>query len=355
MGVEKPRLILVGPGWWGKRWVRAIQDCEHCDLVGLVARTRKTLAAVCTEFELDPKICATDCRDAFSRIEADVAVILVPPAAHKDVTLAALEAGLHVLAEKPIAATWDDAIRMHEAWNKAHRPCFMVTQTRRWSDHISTLKRFVESGALGKVGTVNTDYRTHRVFDDWRSQLQYPLLEDMSTHHFDQMRHLTGCEPLTVFCHSFHTPWDWFAGDTGAAVIVEMTDQVRCSYLGCWTTQGKETSPEGNITIVGEKGSLELRGVHRIMFCPQGGQPEKLAMERIPRSYIEYALDEFLTALREERLPECHITDNLKTFAMTCAAIESSKRRKPVGISEFLDQVEGEPGKEGSICRKAHK
>ncbi len=338
-------MILVGPGWWGKRWVRAIQERAGCELVGLVARTCETLETVCKEFGFDPAKCFTDHRDAFSRLRADAALVLVPPALHKDVAEAALEAGLHVLEEKPIAAAWEDAVSIYESWRKAGKPCFMVAQTRRWSDHIFTLKRFIESGGLGKVGFMNVQYRTHRLLTGWRCDLRYPLLEDMSTHHFENIRYLTGADAVTIFCHSFRTPWDWFSGDTGATVAVEMTGHVQASYFGCWTTQGRETSPEGDITIVGEKGTVELLGVDKISFYPQDGQPEQLPLEKIPRSYIEYALDEFCCALREDRQPECNIVDNLRTFAMTAAAIESWRQGKRIQVSDLLSRIETETQK----------
>ena len=340
MPAEQIRLIQVGAGWWGKRWLEVIQNNSDCRLVGLVSRTRETLDEVCREFPISPACCMTDYKKAFDGIEADAAVVLVPPALQADVATAALESGLHVLMEKPLAATWEDALRIHSAWRTRSQATVMIAQTRRWSNHILALKRFLGLGRLGRIGLICIDYRTHKDLSGWRQHLRYPLLEDMSVHHFDAVRYLTGCEPLSVFCHSFRTPWEWFDGCSGSTAVFEMSQGVIFNYLGCQTAQGQETSPEGDIAIVGEKGTVELLGEDKLTFYLHDGQPQPIAIGNMPRSYIDYALDEFCRALKEHRRPECDIGDNLKTFAAVWAAIESSNTGKRVSISKLLKRVE---------------
>jgi len=241
MKTESPRFLHIGAGWWGQRWIRAILDRDDCVLAGVVDARQEAIDSVVDEFDLDCQMCSTDYRKALKETDADTAVILVPPAMHKEVAIAALEAGLNILMEKPLAVTWLDALEIYASWCKHGQVPFMISQTRRWSDHIAALKRFMESGRLGNVGMINIDYRTHRNFTDWRVDMKFPVLEDMSAHHFDSVRYLIGAEAVNVFCKSFKTPWEWFSGCSASSAIVEMTGRAVLNYSSCWTTQGRET------------------------------------------------------------------------------------------------------------------
>src|SRR5687768_13013133 len=106
------RIIVLGAGFWGRRWIKAIQEDPRCRLVAVVAQTSTTLNAVREEFSLDPEICFKDVKGAINEARADAAVVVVPPAWHYDVLMTCIEAGLHILCEKPLTATWDEAVRI---------------------------------------------------------------------------------------------------------------------------------------------------------------------------------------------------------------------------------------------------
>ena len=86
--------------------------------------------------------------------ELDVVSVCTPPFAHKDAAIAALEAGKHVLCEKPMALDGTEAQAMVDAWRRS-RPRFnnkfTVGFQSRWERHAQVLKRFVDAGELGDV------------------------------------------------------------------------------------------------------------------------------------------------------------------------------------------------------------
>lgn len=129
--------------------------------------------------------------------ELDVAVIATPNRTHAPLALAALDAGLHVVVDKPLAATADEGRRLIDA-ARARGRILTVYQNRRWDGDFLTLRRLVEEGALGKV------YRFESRFERWRpmpkpgwKQSPAPedaggILYDLGTHLIDQARVLLG-------------------------------------------------------------------------------------------------------------------------------------------------------------------
>ena len=341
------RVILLGLGFWGKQWLKVLQADDRCEVAAVVARTNETLQAVGDEYNLDASICYKDSQEAIAAANADIAVVVVPPADHFDVLMQCLEADLHILCDKPIAATWDQAVGIAAVSKSRPAQKFMIAQTRRWSDHIQAIKRTLDSGTLGKVSFINVDHRVHNRHPGWRQELDYPVLEDMAVHHFDAIRYFTGEDAVSVVAQSWNPPWSWYAGKACSSALFEMTGGIRVNYFGSWCTQGEQTAWEGKIQIVGEKGSLDLvdeQTLHYYAAEPgrEAGtspEPQVVAIEPLKYREIDYALHEFCEAIDQERSPECGLTENLGTFAMACAAVESCRTGGLVRLSELIDKM----------------
>ena len=341
------RVILFGLGFWGRRWLEVLQADPRCGVAAVVARTARTLNAMKSEFNLDASICFQDGKEALGTAKADVAVVAVPPADHLEVLINCLNAGLHLLCEKPITATWEEAVRIAAASKARPKQKFMIAQTRRWSDHIQALKRTLESGRIGKISFINVDHRVHNRHPGWRQELDHPVLEDMAVHHFDAIRFLTGEDAVSVYARSWNPGWSWYRGRACSSALFEMSGDIRVNYFGSWCTQGQQTAWEGKIQIVGENGSLDLVDKQTLHFYPADLQrepgtspaPQVIPIEPLPRREIDYALNEFLAALAGDREPECSVTENLRTFAMACAAVESCRSGALVPLAGLLERL----------------
>lgn len=127
----------------------------------------------------------------------DIAVLATPNRTHVPLGLAALDAGLHVVVDKPLAAFADDARRLMSAARDRGR-VLTVYQNRRWDGDFRTLRRLLEEGALGDI------YRFESRFEGWRPEprsgwRQEPapeeaggLLYDLGAHLIDQALVLFG-------------------------------------------------------------------------------------------------------------------------------------------------------------------
>ncbi|MCX8052890.1 MAG: Gfo/Idh/MocA family oxidoreductase [Armatimonadetes bacterium] len=100
----------------------------------------------------------TKWQDLIACEELDAVAVCLPNVFHAEVSIAALNAGKHVLCEKPMAANVDDARNMVEAANRSGK-ILMVSYNQRFSPDIQYIKRYVDEGNLGEIYFVRTGWR----------------------------------------------------------------------------------------------------------------------------------------------------------------------------------------------------
>ena len=139
----------------------------------------------------------------------DVAVIATPPSRHADVAVTLLDAGKHVVVEKPMCLTVDDADRMLAAAT-ANGRVLTVHQSRRWDTDFLAVKRAVSLGLLGEVFNIETFVGG---FDHpcraWHSDeaISGGAVYDWGSHHIDWILTLYGELPARVVTHSHKRVW----------------------------------------------------------------------------------------------------------------------------------------------------
>ena len=74
-------------------------------------------------------------------------------------------------------------------------------------------KEFMEKGFVGEIGSVFINFQKAPHFTGFRTEMFEPLIQDMSIHHFDQIRGILGLNPVRIKAHSWNTSWSWFKGD----------------------------------------------------------------------------------------------------------------------------------------------
>src|SRR5579859_6770355 len=184
------RVAIVGSGSMG-----------HTHAVGWLATGVKVVGIVGLDRAKAEKLAATCGAQAFESLDAalpyvDVVDICVPTHLHLDFTLKAAAAGKHVLCEKPIARTLEDAQKMIAACQKANVRLF-VGMTVRFFPQYRGIYDAVQAGKIGKLAVVRLTrvaYRPHSVPDDWFSDFARsggPILDTL-IHDYDYARWLAG-------------------------------------------------------------------------------------------------------------------------------------------------------------------
>jgi predicted dehydrogenase len=334
------RLIQVGVGGFGETWLGRIQSDHTASLVGLVDTNPQALEVARETTGLSGTRCFEDYEAAMDAVEADAVLNVTPPAVHHGVALAAFERGLHVLTEKPIADTMEHGRLMVAAAREAGRT-LMVSQNYRFRPWARTMRQLLQSGQFGPPDNISVRFAKALKLDrDSELTIRHQLVRDMSIHHFDLMRAITGREPLTVCAKAWQPQWSWFKHDPCVLAFFEFEGGLKVAYDGTWVTRGRETLWDGYWRVECPEGVIELRGdrVH-IISADMPGQDTEVELQREPSSGQTAALQEFQKAVEERREPETSGRDNLKSLAMCSATVESSRIGAPVNVADMIEQA----------------
>ncbi len=345
------RIIQVGVGFWGWSWVNVALESPSWELVGLVDLKRENLKKACDFYTFKQENTFTSIDAAVGAVEPDAALIVVGAEAHTKVTIDALQHGLHCLVEKPIAPTMQEARTMVDTALKVERK-LMVSQNYRFKRAPRTIKQFLNTGIMGEVGSVFVNFQKAPYFTGFRIEMDEPLITDMSIHHFDQMRYLTGLEPVGVLAYSWNPRWSRFKGNPVATVIFEMENGAVISYTGSWTSQGWKTTWDGEWCIRGDGGEIRwqknevsFRVTNLLYEVYTKGALEThegdMRLELIEMSAEDRwaCLLEFSRAINEDREPETSGRNNLNTLAMVLGACKSIQLKRPVQIKDVLEEA----------------
>jgi len=335
------KAIIVGCGSMGHSWIGNVKGNPRSEIAALVDIRREAAAGAAEEFEVAPARAFDDLGKALDACDADFVVDVTTPEAHCPTTVTALEAGLPVISEKPMAESMESARKMVAASEKSGK-LYMVSQSRRYDVNHKSGRMLVKSGAVGDITTINCDFYLGAHFGGFRDEMDSPLILDMAIHHFDMCRFLIDADPVAIYAHEFNPKGSWYKGDVATSIIFEMTNDIVFTYRGSWCAEGCCTSWNGHWRIVGDRGTIlmendQMPTAQRVKdmngpgFCRE---LEDLPVEtaQINGGSIEGSLNEMLDYLETGAPPQCECHDNIKSLAMVSGAIESSKKKQRVDV-----------------------
>jgi len=336
--VEKLSTILVGTGFWGRGWAKVIAESQDASIAALVDLDEDALEAVGKTVGVGRERQFPSLKAALDSVDAEAAVIVVPPEQHYEVAMAALAAGLHCVIEKPFAPTLAEAREVVSAAEDARRK-LMISQTFRFRRGARTVQKLISDGAIGQIGSVHGRLFKYMHFTGFRATMPEPLIVDQAVHHFDFIRGIFGLEPARVRGYSFNPSWSYFKGNANALVEFETADGAFVSYSGSWVSLGGpqiNTSIDGSWDIQGDGGAIQWNHnyvklvptdfadvVYRKGALEREGQVLEVPLAVLAAEERAGVLDEFVKAVREDRKPETHGQDNLKSLALVLGAVES--------------------------------
>ncbi len=192
----------------------------------------------------------------------DVVNVLTPSGDHAEHTVALAAYGKHIVVEKPMALTIDDADSMIRACDRAGVKLFVVKQNR-YNYPVQKLRTALEEGRFGKLvlGTVRVRWcRDQRYYDQdaWRGTWRYDggVFTNQASHHVDLLEWMMG-DVESVFAKSATQLVRIEAEDTGV-VVLKFTNGALGIIEATTATRPKDL--EGSLSILGEKGTVEIGG-----------------------------------------------------------------------------------------------
>jgi len=206
--VKDLNVAVIGAGFMGKAHVVGYSNMPKLFWPAPAMPVLKTVCDIVPEIAEEARVrfgfekSTTDWRDVINDPEIDAVSICTPNNSHAEIAIAALKAGKHVLCEKPISATLDDALAMDAAAKEARKKGVvdMVAYQYRRIPAIALAKRFIDEGKIGDILNVRCTYLQSWSADpssplSWRFQKDIAgagTLGDIATHVIDIATYLAG-------------------------------------------------------------------------------------------------------------------------------------------------------------------
>ncbi|GAA3757092.1 Gfo/Idh/MocA family protein [Salinactinospora qingdaonensis] len=250
---------------------------------------------------------ATDWREVVTRDDIDIVDIVTPGNSHAEIAVAALEAGKHVLCEKPLANTVAEATHMAEAAGRsaANGTLSMVGFTYRRVPAATFARDLVARGALGRVQQVRASYRQDWLVDseaplNWRLQKEHAgsgALGDIGAHAIDMVQFITGQwvqrvtgvvdtlveeRPLPAAAHG---PADTQRGRVTVDDVAIFTGRLDSGALASFEATRYATGRKNalNVEISGERGAIvfDLEDLNTLWFYDRTAPEDQQGFTRI--------------------------------------------------------------------------
>ncbi len=150
--MSKLRLGIIGTGGiCNHKHLPSLEKvADKVEVVALCDLIREKAVQTAKDFHLDNAAIYTDYKELLADPTIDVVHVCTPNVAHCQITVDAFEAGKHVLCEKPMAATTEDAQKMMEAWRKSGKK-FTIGYQNRFRYDVQVLKKACDAGDLGEI------------------------------------------------------------------------------------------------------------------------------------------------------------------------------------------------------------
>ncbi|GIJ48229.1 streptomycin biosynthesis protein StrI [Virgisporangium aliadipatigenens] len=206
MTVDGLRLVVAGAGLRGIGYARRAVASGRARVVAVAEPDPQRRAQFAAEFGIAGELVFAHWRDlaAAGRV-GDAVVVATQDQMHADPTVAFAELGYHILLEKPMATTEDDALRIAAAVEKAG-VIFAVCHVMRYTPYTEALKRLLDEGAVGRLVSVQHlepigwwHFAHSFVRGHWNSsRTSAPLLLTKACHDIDWLLYLFGTAPARV-------------------------------------------------------------------------------------------------------------------------------------------------------------
>ncbi|MCA9889001.1 MAG: Gfo/Idh/MocA family oxidoreductase [Anaerolineae bacterium] len=316
------KVIQVGIGGMGNAWLKAVSRSDVVEFAGFVEISDEIAAVQVDAYNLNPATIFKSLPQALAALgPVDGIINVTPPQFHKDVTLAALDAGIPVLTEKPLAGTLADAQAMLAKANETGI-LLTVAQNYRCSAVARTVKKILDSGELGAIGAVDVRFFKGPHFGGFREEMRHPLIIDMAIHHFDMMRYFLDSSPASIYGRSWNPPWSWFSGDASAAVNMCFQNDIIATYTGSWVAQGVETPWNANWRFDCANGVLTIVD-DRVYVQMLGEAMPPINLLSVERQGQDYLLHDFYEAVTSSQPTIAPAQDNIHTVEMVFAVVDA--------------------------------
>ena len=240
----------------------AFNEVEGSQVVAVMSRSENKARSYAERHHI--RKWYTDAQELIDDPDVNAIYIATPPSSHATFAIMAMRAGKPVYIEKPLAASYNDCIRINRISEQTGVPCF-VAYYRRYLPYFQKVKEIIENGTIGKVINVqirfsvpprDLDYKNEKELP-WRLQPDIAgggYFYDLAPHQIDFLQNIFG---VITRAHGY---------PANRAHLYKAEDTVSACFFfengvtgsGSWCFVGHESAKEDRIEVIGDKGSLSF-------------------------------------------------------------------------------------------------
>ncbi|KAA1039726.1 Gfo/Idh/MocA family oxidoreductase [Macrococcus equipercicus] len=264
--------------------------------------------------------------------------ICTPNYLHAEMTIAALNAGKHVLCEKPMATSLDDADKMIVAAEKSGAK-LMISHNQRLNEAHQAAKQDVAAGKLGKIYSFKTTFG-HPGPEGWsvdgpdswffdKKRAFIGAMGDLGVHKADLMRYILGEEFKEVGAMIETSAKAKATVDDNAVLILKSTGGIIGTLSASWAYNGEE---DNSTVLYGEKGVLKLNADpdYSYIFIGADGEVDKQQLGEMQTNDEDgqvnsHTIDAFIQSIIEDTVPICDGEEGRASLNIILKAIEAAE------------------------------
>lgn len=333
--VKTVRWGVIGLGWFGEIHVDTLAGMPAVEVAAVCTRRPDRLAEVSDRYRVPARY--TDYRELLADDSVDAVSITTHVYDHREVAVAALEAGKHVFLEKPMAPSAEECDQIIEA-ARGSRGYFMVGHICRFDPRVALAKEAIDAGRIGKIFSMHARRNLSAAIGKANLDKISALMGD-GIHDADLMLWFSQAKPVSVYCQEVHpgpcknpdAAWAMIRLDSGAVMVVE----------SIWHLP--DTTPyqiDARMEIIGTEGAIYVNcGEAGLTIHDQSGNtmPDTMYWPRIfgerfgiLRSELRYFTDCVAHGCKPDRItPE----ESRRVVQLINAAEESSKTGRVVELA----------------------
>ncbi len=326
------RMAFTGTGHISRVHARAAQAQEGVELVAVVNHRAESMADYAAQFHIARQYPTVEALLAAG--EVDALSVNTPNCLHAPQAIAALQAGVHVMVEKPMAMNAQEALAMQRA-SQTSGAKLMVAHCWRFDEEVTWLRAQVKSGRLGDI----LRSKGHGVHVNWGPGGWFTdarlagggALADMGIHAIDVARYLLGDpQPTSVYARIATDYTDGEVDDSGTIWINWATGASSIIESGWWWPHAD--GPEASTQLYGRRGwgqlfptRLEIpdREAETVATIDPGFPPVRA--DHCPQIMYDRQLAHFIDCIRADKTPVPGAAEGLVNMRIVDAALESSR------------------------------
>jgi len=313
--MRKLNVAVIGCGSWGRNHARVYKELQRSALLAVADVNESVAEEVGEMYNVD---WYTDPDKVFDRPDIEAVSICTPTVTHADIALTAIKAGKHVLVEKPMTDTIDEAeslIRVAETQGVY----LAVGFVERFNPAVNETVKKVSGGEIGDVILAHArrvSRRPLRIGD-------VGVIKDLAIHDIDIVNQLFRSEAKEVFATAGNIAHQF---EDYANIIVRFEGNRNAFVETNWLTPRKVR----RLIVTGTKGLINVEYITQEITIENNQGIYQPFIENKEPLWLE--LDGFVGSIREDRQPQPTGLDGLKALRICEAALKSAKTGRVVSV-----------------------